>query len=92
MPAIQTEEELKTRAEQTLRERGIMPAPVKRLQVEMGEDATGDRAVWVWAILDDADFVRTNRLELRGTIRDAVQTIVGEPVWVYVRFRATSEI
>lgn len=78
--------------EDTLEKLTDLPTDVQSWQVELGEDATGDPAVWVWAILPDwADPETLSRL--RGRIRDAVMQQMGERIrWVYVRFRSASEV
>ncbi len=75
-----------------------LPAPVRKWEIETGPDATGDDSVWVWAVMDDAELAdekgaRTLLSTIRETIREAVSSAAREPVpWVYVRFRALSEV
>jgi hypothetical protein len=68
-----------------------LPAPVSKWEVETGADATGDDAVWVWAILEDAIWNKLSedaRASLRESIRNAVSGAADKPApWVYVRFR-----
>lgn len=73
-----------------------MPAKVVDLDVEVGPDATDDLAVWVWLTLplDDEDFKDLGkRAQLLRRVRDGVAAmgLVSDP-WVYVRFRAHSEM
>ena len=88
MPAVG---DLTVTVEQELRSLTNLPAPVKRWNIEIGEDATGEMAVWVWAVLDDADLTRGVRNGLRERIDREVRRVVPNASWVYVRFRATSE-
>ena len=73
-----------------------LPTPVNKWQVDTGADATGDDAVWVWAILEDAILDQLSReglAHLRESIRDAVSHAAEKPEpWVYVRFRTVSEV
>lgn len=73
-----------------------LPAPVNKWEVDTGTDSTGDNAIWVWAILDDAiwDQLSGDALaRLRESIRNAVSRAAENPVpWVYVRFRTVSEV
>jgi hypothetical protein len=68
-----------------------LPAPVRRWEINIGEDASGEQAVWVWAVLDDANLTRDIRNRLRERIESVVHRLVPNASWVYVRFRATSE-
>jgi hypothetical protein len=68
-----------------------LPAPVRDWKIDIGEDATGELAVWVWATVDDDDLTRAVRNELREKIDRQVRHIVPDASWVYVRFRAVSE-
>ena len=69
-----------------------LPTPVSGWQVETGPDATDDPAVWVWAILEQENVDRATRSRLREIVRDTVQATTGPSIWVYVRFRAASEV
>ena len=73
-----------------------LPTPVTKWQVDTGADATGDDAVWVWAILEDAiwDQLSGDGLaRLRESIRKAVSRAAEKPEpWVYVHFRTVSEV
>lgn len=73
-----------------------LPVPVADWQIEEGYDATGDHAVWVWAILDDGELESAKRSDIetiREMVREAVTRASPAPVpWAYVRFRATSEV
>ena len=68
-----------------------LPAPVQSWRIEIGEDASGDMAVWVWAVVDDAKLTRNVTSGLRSLIFHKVSDAVPNAKWVYVRFRATSE-
>jgi hypothetical protein len=68
-----------------------LPAPVSKWEVDTGADATGDDAVWVWAILEESIWDKLSgdaRASLRKTIRNAVSGAAEEPApWVYIYFR-----
>jgi len=74
------------------------PVPVKTWEIDMGSDSTGDESIWVWAVLDDAEFADENKAwPIRDQIHDAVLNAVRRlfkerSPWVYVRFRAVSEV
>jgi hypothetical protein len=75
-----------------------LPITVQAWQVETGGDWTGQDAVWVWAILDDADLpiddmaaTHEERFTIRKAVRQAVRDVAGDQQ-VYVRFRTTSEV
>ena len=69
-----------------------LPTPVSGWQVETGSDATDDPAVWVWAMLERDNVDRATRSRLRDIVRNAVHAATGSSIWVYVRFRAASEM
>ncbi len=69
-----------------------LPTPVSGWQVETGSDATDDPAVWVWAMLERDNVDRATRSRLRDMVRNAVHAATGPSIWVYVRFRAASEM
>ncbi|MBX3183267.1 MAG: hypothetical protein KIT72_04130 [Polyangiaceae bacterium] len=82
--------------EQLARHRDELPVPAAVVDwvVEVGRDATGDDAVWVWAILQDDLFDQAvqRRLELRDQIREVVSHAAAPAeVQVYIRFRSESE-
>ena len=78
--------------EETLRDLVDLPASVQAWDVEVGADATGDEAVWVWVTLQDEDLNRQTREQFRSLVRNAVrQQTSNSPLWVYVRFRGASE-
>jgi hypothetical protein len=74
------------------------PVPVKKWEIDTGVDSTGDESIWVWAVLDDAEFIDEKRSwPIRDQIRDAIRNAAdslfnGHSPWVYVRFRALSEV
>ena len=73
-----------------------LPTPVSKWEVDTGADATGDDAVWVWAILEDTIWNQLSgdgRARLRESIRKAVSRAADKPApWVYVHFRTVSEV
>ncbi len=84
---------LKSVVERELLDLDFSPVVVRRWEVETGIDAAGDPAVWVWAVLDDADFNTPSRTKIRNEVRDAVARVAGGPSPIaYVRFRMTSEV
>jgi hypothetical protein len=79
--------------EETLRDLADLPASVQAWDVEVGADATGEEAVWVWVTLRDEDLNRQTREQFRSLVRNAVrQRTSDSPPWVYVRFRGASEV
>lgn len=71
--------------------------PISFFRVEVGTDATGDRAAWVYVTLPDATFDSETRAaeKLRAAISSRVQALVakklGDGAYVYVRFRRQSD-
>lgn len=91
-----------TRTENIRKALGASKDPDVRLDfvagwdVEIGTDATGDDAVWVWVVLRDdrieEAWVESNRDALRDHVRSTVRRVVAaQPFQVYVRFRSESE-
>ena len=68
-----------------------LPTPVSSWRVEIGLDASDQRAVWVWAMLDDEEVDIDTGEQLRDVVREAVQRETGDEHWVYIRFRSASE-
>ncbi len=89
MPAVN---DLTATIEQELTNLTNLPAPVRRWIIEIGDDATNEMAVWVWAVLDDASITRDVTIRLRNLIFDTVSHVFPNAKWVYVRFRASSEV
>lgn len=67
---------------------------VQEYRIETGKDSTGDPAVWVFVVVDDAhlDKVWPEWDQLRQDIREAVAGVVGSDVMVYVRMWSASEL
>jgi hypothetical protein len=65
-----------------------------RVELEEGQDADGDRAIWAWiALRADApaeEWTRKNRERIQAEVRTAVAES-GIPDWVFVRFRKDAE-
>lgn len=78
--------------EAALRQLPELPAPVSNWHVETGFDSTDDPAVWVWAMLKDDHVEFAKRSQLRSIIRDFVKGKTDPSIFVYVRFRAASEV
>ena len=71
-------------------------APVHKWEMDTGTDATGENAVWIWAIVEDATLAHLSQ-EVRARLRDSIRATVRRAVEspesaVYVRFRAVSEV
>ena len=82
-----------TSIESELRTLRALPAPVSAWHVEAGPDVTEAPAVWVWVTLEQDDVDAQTRAQMRDLVRTSVRTMVGnEAHWVYVRFRAASEV
>lgn len=70
------------------------PAGVQRYVVRVGEDATGDPAVWVWVILEGPWPGYDEREKLLQALREQVGQVWqpgAEPPLVYVYFRSADE-
>jgi hypothetical protein len=79
--------------ERALKQLEELPAKVAEWRVEVGEDASGDAAIWVWATLSDFKVETATRQAIRERVRKAAQEAAAfwpEP-WVYVRVLARSE-
>jgi hypothetical protein len=70
------------------------PPSVKSFDFELGEDATGDPAAWIWIIVDDAASDSQDFASTASEIRQRVRKAFAEARilrWPYVRFRSVSE-
>jgi len=70
-----------------------LPAEVTEWRVGVGEDASGDAAIWVWATLADSRVETETRQAIRERVRRVAQDAAAfspEP-WVYVRVLARAE-
>ena len=68
------------------------PSFVKAHPHEVGSDATGDPAVWVWVVVDDATPESTWSDGSLAKLTDQIrQALAGLNVWPYVHFRSESE-
>jgi hypothetical protein len=72
------------------------PAAIAGWDIQVGRDATGDDAVWVWVVLHDDLVDQVWPLQTRDELREAVRQLVVDAsrpteVQVYVRFRSESE-
>ena len=70
-----------------------LPVRVAEWQVEIGEDASGDVAVWVWAKLADTHVDSEVRQTVREVVRRAAQNeaAASPQPWVYVRVLERAE-
>jgi hypothetical protein len=70
------------------------PPEVLTWEFEFGRDSTGDPAVWIWVLVDDAAAndpgFTTVSTRLQREIQQALQR-AGLDRWPYVRFRTASE-
>lgn len=67
------------------------PAGYDRFQLEFGEDATGDPAVWVWFIVEDDPMPSKEQVALASALAENVRNVLidsGHDWWPYVGFRA----
>ena len=70
-----------------------LPSNVSEWRVEVGEDASGEEAIWVWAILADSQVGPDARQTMRERVRRTAQEASArspEP-WVYVRVLERAE-
>jgi hypothetical protein len=69
------------------------PAGISRVLTRTGTDSTGDRAIWIWLILEDswasAEPDRSKRNEMREWAEKAASSV--SDLWAYVSFRLESE-
>lgn len=78
------------------RERMPFPAAIAGWDIQVGRDATGDDAVWVWVVLHDDLVDQVWPLQTRNELRERVRGLVRDAaapaeVQVYVRFRSETE-
>lgn len=76
---------------------GDLPAPVSEWLVELGEDWTGDPAVWVWVVLADKDFRPETTSAIRDLVWETLRNALGlgvarEAPWPFIRFRSAEEM
>jgi hypothetical protein len=67
------------------------PPGVKTFQVELGEDSTGEPAVWVWFVVDDDRNPTAKQVAKLTHFASAVSaSIIASDIgrWPYVSFRA----
>lgn len=69
------------------------PAGISRVLTRTGIDSTGDRAIWIWIILeDDAAAAGLDRLTINEMQEWAEKAASGvSDLWAYVSFRLESE-
>lgn len=81
-------------SEKTIKERisEMGDGRVQSWSVQLGEDSTGDSAVWIRAVLKDTQSFEFCK-SLRREIHDAMRELSPErPIWPYVRFALASEL
>jgi hypothetical protein len=75
-------------------EKITFPEGVLSYEFELGDDSTGDPAVWVWVVvderLDDTKAFLPMTLEIEDKIRKALAA-AGSTRWPYVLFRTAAE-
>jgi hypothetical protein len=67
------------------------PAPIKGYALELGEDSTGDPAVWVGLAIDDDVRPSAEKIRELGRFRRDVQSAILDAHlsrWPYVGYRA----
>jgi hypothetical protein len=73
---------------------GRLPAWVKELRFETGNDASGDPALWIWVEVEDVaakkDVLTANFEQVRELLEGAVRSL-GVERWPYIRLRTVSE-
>ena len=69
-----------------------LPAEVSDWVVETGTDSADEPAVWVWAVLSEEDVDLDTRISIRDRVFDFIRQRCEIPVWVYVSFKAASEM
>ncbi len=67
-----------------------LPTPVHAWRVKEGLDATDDPAVWVWAIIDEADYDAEALHQVKDMARAVVRSTV-PGLWPYVLVRGLGE-
>lgn len=69
------------------------PADIKGIEVELGEDSTGDPAAWIWLLVDDDLNPSREKLREVAEFAAAVRSALlqeGLLHWPYVRLRAST--
>jgi len=54
------------------------PEGFPAFELSFGEDSTGDPAVWIWFLIENADEATTSRLKAMRRLRERVQTTLFE--------------
>ncbi len=91
MAVVMETGEFRETIEKALKAIKDLPVTVQRWDIETGSDWSGDRGVWIWAILNDADLTAKTCAEIRTRVRRALSKVAEESI-VYLRFRALSEV
>ena len=66
-----------------------LPTPVCSWLVKEGLDATDDPAIWVWALVEQADADPETLSRLKAIAREVVHHATG--LWAYVLIRGADE-
>jgi hypothetical protein len=70
-----------------------LPVKVQDWIVETGTDVSDSEAIWVWAVLADADFAADNAYVVRRRVRQALRDDPRTASYpLYIRFRGASEV
>ncbi len=64
--------------EEALKRARGLPVPVESWRVEVGPDASGKEAVWVWIRLRHEDLRNVPRARLRELVREVIRRKTGE--------------
>ena len=67
-----------------------LPVPVRVWHIIEGRDSTDDPAVWVWAVIDEADFNRETSLQITDAAAAAVR-VAAPGLSPYVLMRGLHE-
>ncbi|MGC9260542.1 MAG: hypothetical protein ACP5I8_10785 [Phycisphaerae bacterium] len=68
-----------------------MPAWVRDLRFDTGQDVSGDPALRIWVIADDKALPPGKLREQTSIMRHILQDCVGSDYWPYIRFQNTTE-
>lgn len=71
-----------------------LPPAIERFHYELGLEAEGEPAIWLWLVFREQDWeeqwTNTNRNTMRTQVHQIFQD-AGFPYWVYIRFRVAHD-